>query len=610
MKEGTAETAAATRRFRLVRFFTTASLGALLLVGLALALQERQQGAFFSDVQERQNAFFADAQQRFAREQQEAARRDLIATQEGGSVNVARLFANVLWAPAFAPFVAKAQALPLEACRAIPDAIDAAGKSVPDSARKACFAQLGARLRAMPEFNALDAKVFDIIKGSTVFKIKAYDVRGLTVYSSDPSQMGEDKSANPGWRQAASGRPASQISHRDTFSAFEGVVNDRDLLESYVPVKGGTGDEVVGVFEIYSDITPFLARIKATAAQTAAASAANLARAGRAAAENEAAADQQAARGLLVIAGMLAALFVALFLVARRAERIITSQARDRDALLQRLGQSEKMVALGQMVAGVAHQLNTPLAFSQSNVSLVIDRLGELDAPVRVASRLTQLVRACSDDPLMLRLGRSRAQVAAIASSPQDVATMREMLQDVLGGIAQMSELVVNMREFTRLDRESQAEADLNHGLKTVVYMARSVVPSAVRIVEHYGELPRISCNPSQLNQVFLNLITNAAQAIDGGGTVAVRSSSDAQSIRIDVADTGSGIPPEVLPRIFESFYTTKPRGVGTGLGLSIALEIVRAHGGDIEVKTEVGGGTTFTVVLPVVSQAEMRLAA
>lgn len=592
------ERASATR-FRLVRFFTIASLAAILVVAVALGMHEHDRVGFFKTVQSEQTAFFGQVQDGFAKQQQEAARRDLIAIHEAGTVNVARLLANALWARDFGPHSARVQSIDIERCRGVPDA-----------ERKACFAEVGAKIRALPDFKALDAKVFDAMRKSTVFKVKVYDLRGVTVYSSDHSQIGEDKSANGGWKQARAGKPASQLSHRDKFGAFEGTVSDRDLLETYVPVTAATSDEVIGVFEVYSDVTPFLARIKATADETAAAAVKNMERVRAAAAVNEASADRAAQIGLVIVFGALAALLLALYLVARKADRIMAAQWHEREVMQQQLGQSEKMAALGQMVAGVAHQLNTPLAFTQNNVSLVMDRLADLEAPVRVASRLTQLVRSTPDETVVLRMGASRGQVAAIDASPDDLQTMREMLRDVLGGIGQMSELVVNMREFTRLDRASEAEFDLNRGIRTVVYMARSVIPNEIRIVEQYGELPPVACNPSQLNQVFLNLITNAAQAIHGGGTVTVRTSSDGGAVRVAVVDTGSGIPAEVLPHIFESFYTTKPRGVGTGLGLSIALEIVREHGGDIEVATEVGRGTTFTVVLPARVEAEMRAAA
>ncbi len=602
--------AAAGKSFRLVRFFTTASLIAIALVGAALVFNERQQAASFDNAQAGQSAFFAQVQERFAAQQQEGAKADLIAIHESGSVNVAMVFANALWNRDLAPFAARTQGFAVDDCKAMPETVDAGGKPAPNPAKKACFAEVGAKIRAHADFKVLDAKVFDTMRKSTVFKIKVYDLRGITVYSSEHAQIGEDKSTNPGYRQALAGSPASKISHRDKFNAFEGVVNDRDLMESYIPVYAPGGDQVVAVFEIYSDVTPFLARIKQTVDRTAAASAANMARVKELGAANQEAAQRESVIGMLVVGGLLAGLFATLFLVVRRADRIIAAQAHDRELMQQQLGQSEKMVALGQMVAGVAHQLNTPLAFTHSNVSLVMDRLGEFEAPLVVANKLTQLVRASSGDSIVLNMGRSREQVAAIDASPQDVQMMREMLKDVLGGIAQMSELVVNMREFTRLDRASQAEVDLNHGLKTVVYMAKSVISNEIELVEEYAPLPQVSCNPSQLNQVFLNLITNAAQAIEGTGRITVRTRNAGGVVHVQVADTGSGIPADVLPHIFESFYTTKPRGVGTGLGLSIALEIVREHGGDIQVDTERGRGTTFTIVLPVRGAEEMKLAA
>lgn len=610
LKAAPARAAATGARFRLVRFFTIASLVAFLLVGAALTLHERGQAAFFDEVQAGQSAFFTQAQERFAKQQREAAHRDLVSIHESGSVNVARVFANALWATDLAPFAARVQSIPFELCQAMPDGVDKAGIPSPTAEKKACFAEVGARIRALPDFKSLDAKVFEVMRRSTVFKIKVYDLRGLTFYSSEPAQMGEDKSGNPGFRLAARGTPASKLSHRDKFSAFEGVVNDRDLLESYIPVTAPGGDQIVAVFEVYSDVTPFLARIKATAEETSAASAANLASIREIAATNLAAADAESIRGLLIVCALLVILFSVLFLVVRRADRIIASQAHDRELMQQQLGQSEKMSALGQMVAGVAHQLNTPLAFTQSNVSLVMDRLTEFEAPLKVASRLTQLVRSSPGDSLVLNMGRSRDQVAAIETGPEDVGMMREMLRDVLRGIEQMSELVVNMREFTRLDRASEAEVDINHGLKTVAYMARSVISNQVRLIEEYGELPQVTCNLSQLNQVFLNLISNAAQAIEGTGDITVRSHVDGPWVRIDISDTGCGIPPEVLPHIFETFYTTKPRGVGTGLGLSIALEIVHEHGGDLQVRTVVGLGTTFSVLLPARERPELKLAA
>lgn len=591
-------------RFRLVRYFTFASLGMFALVTIALAYFERQQSVFFQDVQRQEIEFFKLVQSSFAKQQDEVARRDLLAIHESGNVNLTRLFANALWERDFAPFVAKVAAMPVDHCRAIPDVKDANGKMVPPDAKKACFSEVGAKVRALPEFAALDAKVFDSMKKSTVFKIKVFDLRGITAYSSEHKQIGEDKGFNAGWKSALAGTPKSELTHRDKFSAFEGVVENRDLISSYLPVLAPGTDKIVAVFEVYSDVTTFLDRIKKTSEQIGKTAQDNQVQLEKVAAFNQEKVEDTSTQGLAIVVGLLVLLFASLFVIVRRADAIIAQQEREREHAHQQLAQSEKMASLGQMVAGVAHQLNTPLAFSRSNVSMVVDALKNFELPLKVAHTFAKLVKSAEGDKVTLNLARSKAQVASMDDSDTDVAMLSQMLEDTLNGIEQMSELVSNLRDFTRLDRAKVTEFDLNKGLHNVVYIAKSVIPNRVEVVEEYSPLPMVECNPSQLNQVFLNLLNNAAQAIPGAGTVTVRSSVEGKRIRIDIADTGSGIPPDVMPHIFDTYYTTKPAGEGTGLGLPIVKNIVTEHGGELKVITEVGVGTTFTVYLPMVQAA------
>lgn len=597
-------------RFRLVRYFTLASLGIFAVVTLALAYFERQQAAFFQDVQRQESEFFKQVQSNFALQQDEAARRDLLAIHESGNVNLTRLFANALWEKDFAPFVAKVQAMPVDECRAIPDVKDDNGKVVQPDGKKACYAELGNKIRALPEFAALDAKVFDTMKKSTVFKIKVFDLRGITAYSSEHVQIGEDKGSNAGWQSAAAGTPKSELTRRDKFSAFEGVVENRDLISSYLPVLAPGSDKVVGVFEIYSDVTGFLARIRKTSEQIARTAQDNQVQLEKVAAVNQEQVEESSLTGTAIVVGLLALLFASLFAIVRRAEAIIVRQEQDRTHAHQQLAQSEKMASLGQMVAGVAHQLNTPLAFSRSNVSMVMDALKSFELPLKVAHTFARLVKSAEGDKVTLNVARSKAQIADMDEADTDVTMLTQMLGDTLQGIVQMSELVENLRDFTRLDRAKVTEFDLNKGLHTVVYIAKSVIPNRIEVVENYSPLPLVECNPSQLNQVFLNLINNAAQAIPGEGKVTVRSSVEGERIRIDVADTGTGIPADVLPHIFETYYTTKPAGEGTGLGLPIVKNIVDEHGGEVKVYTETGIGTTFSVYLPVAQAAWLRKAA
>lgn len=587
-------------RFQLVRYFTIASLGMFALVALALMYFEHDQSVFFKEVQEKQIGFFKSVQDGFAKQQDEAARRDLLTIHEAGNVNLTRLFANALWDRDFAPFVAKVQNISFEHCRAMPDEQDKNGKAVPGKAKKDCFSEGGRQIAGLPGFKELDAKVFDTMKKSTVFKIKVFDMRGITLYSSEHKQMGEDKSTNAGWKGASEGKPTSELTHRDKFSAFEGTVENRDLISSYLPVVQPGTDKIVGVFEVYSDVTPFLEQIKKTSAQIRKSAETNQLKIVSEAQSAQENVDASSTRVLIIVVVLLGVLFGALFAIVRRADGMLKKQEKDRETAQQQLAQSEKMALLGQMVAGVAHQLNTPLAFSQSNVQMVRQAIAEMKAPMLLARLMASIVKDAEGDQVLVNIEKAKAHLELIEAGDVDLAMLDQMLSDVLSGIDQMTEMVVNLRDFTRLDRAKTTDADLNKSLHTVVYIAKSVISNNIVVQEDYGDLPLMECNPSQLNQVFLNLINNAAQSIDGSGTITVRTLPDGGSVKVQVIDTGSGIPDDVLPNIFDLYYTTKPQGEGTGLGLAIARDIVRAHGGDISVETARGSGTTFTVTLPV----------
>ena len=246
-------------------------------VAAALFVLQRGEEAFFAEVQQEQGEFFAKAQAELARQHEAAARRSLLAVHEANHVNLTRLVANMLWASDMAPFVQAAQGLPVDACR----------RAIEDAARQACLADIGRRLQALRSFKALDAKVYAALRDSAVFKVKVFDVRGVTVYSSEGKQMGEAAQGNAGWKFAAAGRPASELTHRDRFSAFERVVENRDLISTYVPVRTVADGPVVGVFELYSDVTPFLEQIRVAARQFADIKTANEALAAQASRANQ-----------------------------------------------------------------------------------------------------------------------------------------------------------------------------------------------------------------------------------------------------------------------------------------------------------------------------------
>jgi diguanylate cyclase (GGDEF)-like protein/PAS domain S-box-containing protein len=326
--------------FRLARYFALTGLAAFLVVAAALLYFERQEGEFFKQVQQEQSLLFKQVQDGFARQQEETARRDLLTVHEAGNVNLTRLFANTLWEKDFAPFVARAQRIPVDHCRAIADVKDAGGRTVQQDEKKACYAGISKQIRAFPEFQALDAKVFNTMKKSTVFKIKVYDLRGITVYSSEHNQIGEDKIGNAGWESAVAGKPASGLTHRDKFSAFEGVVENRDLIEIYLPILAPGSEKIVGVFETYSDVTPFLEQIKNTSSQMQKLSAENLAKIGRAAAANQDRVDANANLLLAIVLGLLALLYCALLLVVRHGQRVIDKEKVERERAEEALSAS------------------------------------------------------------------------------------------------------------------------------------------------------------------------------------------------------------------------------------------------------------------------------
>jgi signal transduction histidine kinase len=265
--------------------------------------------------------------------------------------------------------------------------------------------------------------------------------------------------------------------------------------------------------------------------------------------------------------------------------------------------QSEKMASLGQMVAGVAHEINTPLGYVKNNIEMMEMFFESSRAVMEASNALADVLLSPSstEQELQLRL----ATLAELRQQPNGEADdMVKLFGDTRFGIDQISELVQNLKNFSRLDRAAAADVDLNECLDSAVLLARNVLKTRVEVVRQYGALPRISCMPSQLNQVFLNMLTNAAQAIEGPGKILLKTEAEESWLKITVQDTGKGIPADVLPRVFDPFFTTKPVGQGTGLGLSISYQIVQQHGGDIRVTSQPGKGTRFTVRLPLTAAA------
>jgi signal transduction histidine kinase len=293
--------------------------------------------------------------------------------------------------------------------------------------------------------------------------------------------------------------------------------------------------------------------------------------------------------------------------VVLRTRELSEAMAKLKESEAQ-LVQSEKMSSLGQMIAGVAHEINTPLAYVKNSVATVRDRLPELQDAVTQSERLMELLQSDSTNPddLQQSFVAVNARLAQLREH-EVLGDIETLARDGLHGIEQISELVLNLKNFSRLDRSKVGSFNVNEGVSATLLIARPQLRN-VTIERHLGEIPSITCSPSQVNQVLLNLVTNAAQALDKPDrkiTVTTRREGK-DAIAVVVADNGKGIAPEILPKIFDPFFTTKEVGKGTGLGLSIAYKIVNQHGGRIDVNSQPGQGTEFTVVLPIHPPAEL----
>lgn len=269
----------------------------------------------------------------------------------------------------------------------------------------------------------------------------------------------------------------------------------------------------------------------------------------------------------------------------------------------EQLIQSEKMASLGQMVAGVAHEINTPLGYVTSNVDTMALNLTDLTGLLDELGSIVSEARAPRRDNKEI----SRRLVSAIKTyekieAPELVGETQQLLGDSSYGLSEISKLVTSLKDFARLDRQSTEQVDIHNCINSSLTIASNHIRENNVIVKtKYTELPKLDCFPSKLNQLFLNIITNACQAMNtDGGKLSVHTKLINDRIQITFKDQGMGMDEATRQKMFDPFFTTKEIGVGTGLGLSIAYKIVEAHKGSIDVESTVGEGTNIIVSLPV----------
>ena len=278
----------------------------------------------------------------------------------------------------------------------------------------------------------------------------------------------------------------------------------------------------------------------------------------------------------------------------RRVEELQRLNEQLRKTQVQLL-QADKLAAIGQLAAGVAHEINNPLTYVKSNLS-VAEELG-----AALAEGIDAVWKAQEDCDDSCGVARRLRKLRADADPKATLRELEEIRVESLEGIDRVAALVHDLRDFAHPDQGSVEEADLQGIVERALRVFESDAPGTVRVVRSWGaDVPRLKCRPSQLDQVFMNLLLNARQARAVGLTVTVRTGRTGAEVWAEVEDDGPGIPDDQIPRVFEPFFTTRPLGEGTGLGLSVAHGIVRSHGGRIELRSRLGAGSNFKVVLPI----------
>lgn len=465
--------------FRLLRYFSLTSLASIVIVSVLLAVFYRH-----------------------------SAMEDIFDSGERHNVALTRVLANSIW-PRFGAFLTGSGQLSDDALRGHADT-----------------AQLRVALA-------------QAVDGLSVLKIKIYDGNGRTVFSSEAKQIGEDKSKNAGYLAARAGVAASEITHRDKFSAFEGVIENRDLISSYIPVRpAGPDGSVVGVFELYYDVTDMLQDLSR--------------------------AQLRLVSGVVVL---LALLYGALFLIVRHAEKLLQRQAAER-------------VAAQQTLAVQAQEL------SRSNADLeqfAYVASHDLQEPLRMVSSYARLLAK-----------RYRGRLDADAD---------EFITFMVDGASRMQSLIADLLLYSRVNAKPPAlqATDCNQVVEKIQRdLSLAIQESGAELT--IAPLPTVTGDPSQLGQLFLNLIGNAIKFRNGAAPrIQIACVAEGADWQFSVTDNGIGIAPEYRERVFAIFQRlhSATEYPGTGIGLAVCKKIVERHGGKIWLESEVGKGAKFNFSIP-----------
>ncbi len=270
-----------------------------------------------------------------------------------------------------------------------------------------------------------------------------------------------------------------------------------------------------------------------------------------------------------------------------------------------KLLQQEKMASIGMLAAGVAHEINNPIGYIHSNMGTLVKYVDKISQMFKAYEEVLSEMPASSDEHCRMvreELEKKREELRI----PYVIEDLANLARESSEGTVRVKKIVADLKNFSHADDNKETEADVNELLETTLNIVWNELKYKTEVVKNYGELPLIRCYPMQLNQVFMNLLINAAQAIEEQGKIIITTRLDGENVTVSIADNGCGISEENIKRIFDPFFTTKPLGEGTGLGLSVVYDIIQRHRGKIDIKSEVGAGTEFTLSMPIARNGDV----